>query len=249
MSPTVRSDSSVIAFCGRGLVRAHNEDNVAIDGEPLEHEKILHRELRGADDHLIVVADGMGGHVRGELASQVTVQTISDLWRRCRPHFEPIEATRAANRAVYHAMGNDPALRGMGATVVGAHINATKISWFNLGDSRGYVYRDNKLTQFTTDHVPRGTNSAAKNRNHTITQSIGGGYRLMDVWPAAGLLDVHKGDLFLFCTDGLTDAIPDELINQLLTHSKSLFDAVKEMLHVAEANGSPDNISLVLLQI
>jgi protein phosphatase len=230
------------------LVRAHNEDSVVIDGEPLQHERILRRELIGTEDHLIVVADGMGGHVRGEVASQVTVQTISDLWMSRRPHFEPIEATRAANRVVYDAMGKNPALRGMGATVVGAHISATTIAWFNLGDSRGYVFRDNVLTQFTTDHVPRGSTGAGRSRSHSITQSIGGGYSLMDVWPAAGLLDARKGDLFLFCTDGLTDAAPDELINQLLAHSKSSLEAVKALVRVAEENGAPDNISLVLLQ-
>jgi serine/threonine protein phosphatase PrpC len=249
MTPTNDLNNAVIAFCGRGLVRARNEDSVAVDGERLEHERIMYLELKAAEDHLIVLADGMGGHVRGELASEVTIQTISDLWRSRRSDFEPIEATRAANRAVYHAMGDNPALRGMGATVVGAHISATRIAWFNLGDSRGYVFRNSKLAQFTTDHVPRGMTGAGRNRSHSITQSIGGGYRLVDVWPAVGVLDVREGDLFLFCTDGLTDAVSDDFINQLLVRSKSLPEAAKEIIRVAEANGAPDNISLVLLQI
>jgi serine/threonine protein phosphatase PrpC len=146
-------------------------------------------------------------------------------------------------------MGNNPALRGMGAAVVGAHINAGKVAWFNVGDSRGYIFRDHKLTQFTTDHVPRGSTGLGRSRSHSITQSIGGGYSLIDVWPAAGLLDARKGDLFLFCTDGLTDAVPDEVISQLLVNSKSSLGVAKELLRVAEANGAPDNISLVLLQI
>ena len=137
----------------------------------------------------------------------------------------------------------------MGATVVGAHINATKVAWFNLGDSRGYVFRENELSQFTTDHVPRGNAGTGRGRSHSITQSIGGGYRLMDVWPATGFLNARKGDLFLFCTDGLTDAVPDELIYQVLAHSKSSIEAARALVQVAEENGAPDNISLVLLQI
>ena len=91
--------------------------------------------------------------------------------------------------------------------------------------------------------------AADRRRNHSITQSIGGAYSLMEVWPAAGLFDGRKGDLFLFCTDGLTDAVPDELINRVLAHSKSSLEAVKTLVQVAEENGAPDNISLVLLQI
>jgi protein phosphatase len=249
MNLTNAPNKVVMAFCGRGLVRAENEDSVAVDGQSLEHERILSLELNASQDHLIVVADGMGGHVRGELASQLTVQTISELWMNHRPNFEPIEAARAANQAVYHAMETNPTLRGMGSTLVGAHFNATKITWFNLGDSRGYVFRNNKLAQFTTDHVPRGATGPGRSRSHSITQSIGGAYRLVDVWPAVGLLDARKGDIFLFCTDGLTDAVSDELISQLFIVSRSLPEVVKELLRVAEANGAPDNISLVLLQI
>ncbi|WP_081421816.1 PP2C family protein-serine/threonine phosphatase [Tardiphaga robiniae] len=248
MNKPNESGIAFIAYSGRGLVRAHNEDCVSVDGEPLECERIQQRRLTEAEDHLIVVADGMGGHVRGELASQVTVQVIGNLWRSRRPHFEPIEATRAANRAIYDAMGNNPTLRGMGATVVGAHINSTRVTWFNLGDSRGYVFRGNGLTQFTTDHVPRGVTGTSRSRSHSITQSVGGGYNLIDVWPAAGVLDARRGDLFLFCTDGLTDAVPDEMINQLLACSKSLLDAAKALVRATEENGAPDNISLVLLQ-
>ena len=248
MNPTSESNNAVIAFCGRGLVRAGNEDRMAIDGVPLEHERMLRRDLDGAGDHLIIVADGMGGHVKGELASQLTVQTISDFWKNSRPHFEPVEAIRTANRVVYDAMGINPSLRGMGATVVGAHINANRIAWFNLGDSRGYVFRDNKLVQFTTDHVPRGATGVGKRRSHSITQSIGGGYSPIDVWPAIGVLEAREDDRFLFCTDGLTDAVPDALIHKTLAHSESLLDAASEMLRAAQTNGAPDNISLVLLK-
>src|SRR3954467_13813922 len=122
MSSGGEAKNAAIAFCGRGLVRAGNEDSIAVDGTPLEHEKMLRRELTGAEDHLIIVADGMGGHVKGELASQLTVQTISDFWKNSRPNFEPVEAARTANQAVYDAMRTNPSLRGMGATVVGAHI-------------------------------------------------------------------------------------------------------------------------------
>src|SRR5665213_2068874 len=184
--------SSVVAFCGRGIVREQNEENVAIDGEMIEHEEIYLRKFDPGVDHLVLVADGMGGYARGELASQITVEAIGDLWRSCRPDFEPIEASRVANRAVYEAMAGSPALKGMGATVVGAHVCSTKLTWFNLGDSRGYVFRDSTLRQFTIDHVPRGSTGKGRGRSHSITQSVGGGQNLIDVWPAAGLIDARK---------------------------------------------------------
>jgi serine/threonine protein phosphatase PrpC len=240
---------SVVAFCGRGIVREQNEDNIAIDGEALEHEKIHLLNFDLTVDHLVLVADGMGGHAKGELASQIAVQAIGSVWRSHRQYFAPIEATRAANRAVYEAMATNPVLRGMGATVVGAHICSRKIAWFNLGDSRGYVFRNNILKQFTTDHVPRGATGKGRARSHSITQSVGGGQSLIDVWPAAGVLDMRKHDVFLFCTDGLTDAVPDHSIGRLIEHSNSLLEGATQLIRLAEENGAPDNVSLVLIQV
>jgi protein phosphatase len=243
------AQSEAVAFSGRGAVRPHNEDSVAIDGQRLDQESVVRYPLNDDVDHLIVVADGMGGHARGELASQIAVRSIGEVWINGRPNFQPVEAARAANRAVYDAMADDPALRGMGATVVAAHVWAAKVMWCNVGDSRGYLLRDGELEQFTVDHVPVGGTGSGKGRSHIITQSIGGGYRQMDVWPAAGLLEVRKGDVFLLCTDGLTDPVADDLIKRLLLRSKTMTEAAASLIEAAEMNGSPDNVSLVLLKL
>jgi PPM family protein phosphatase len=120
------------------------------------------------------------------MASQIAVQAIGELWINDRLNFEPIEAARVANREVYEVMAGDPALRGMGTTVVAAHVRAAKVAWFNVGDSRGYLLRDGELKQFTVDHVPMGGTGAGKGRSHSITQSIGGG---IDRWTFGQLPD------------------------------------------------------------
>jgi PPM family protein phosphatase len=249
MNEREHAQSEAVAFSGRGAVRPHNEDSVAIDGQRLGQESVVRFPLNEDVDHLIVVADGMGGHARGELASQIAVRSIGEVWINRRPNFEPVEAARVANRAVYEAMADDPALRGMGATVVAVHVRAAKVMWFNVGDSRGYLLRDGELKQFTVDHVPMGGTGAGKGRSHSITQSIGGGYSQMEIWPAAGLLEVRKSDVFLLCTDGLTDPVSDDLIKRLLLQSRTMTEAAASLIEAAEMNGSPDNVSLVLVRL
>lgn len=230
------------------LEAIQNEDNVSIDGDLIVHEQFHVKKLSISEDHLVVVADGMGGHVKGELASKITVEAIASLWRRQRLRFESIEAIRSANRQTYDAMTANPNMRGMGATVVGAHVRRTALAWFNLGDSRGYVFRDKTLEQFTVDHVPRGATGAGRARTHSITQSVGGGRNLIEVWPAVGLVDIRENDLFLFCTDGLTDVVSDHLICSLIGQSTSLLHAAEALVGCAQENGAPDNISVVLFQ-
>ncbi|WP_339026761.1 protein phosphatase 2C domain-containing protein [Bradyrhizobium symbiodeficiens] len=248
MTPSNRS-VTLAAFCGRGAVREQNEDNVSVDGDLISHEDLLVRNLEISADHLVLIADGMGGHARGELASQIALQVIGDAWATRRAAFEPIEAIRAANRAVYDAMADDSALKGMGATIVGIHTSGTKLVWFNLGDSRGYIFRERALRQLTVDHVPRGGTGAARTRTHSVTQSVGGGRTVIDVWPAVGTIDPLQGDLLLLCSDGLTDAVSDRAISQVFEQRRSVSEMVSRLVDLVDQNGSPDNVSLALIQV
>jgi protein phosphatase len=248
MNLTKVKSLEVAAFCGKGNVRALNEDKILIDGILVESETPVHELLANNQDHLIVLADGMGGHARGEIASEIATKAIGGSWQSRRESFEPIEASRLANRAVYDAMQRDTDLRGMGTTVVGVHVGSSGVAWFNLGDSRGYLFRNRKLVQFTIDHVPRGATSAGRRRTHGITQSIGGGVAPIDVWPAVGRFLPQGDDLILLCTDGLTDVVMDGSIDKTLKEANTIIEAVKQLLQQAENAGAPDNISLALLR-
>lgn len=248
MTPRNRSVALAV-FCGRGSVREQNEDNVLVDGDLISHEYLFVRDLDAAADHLVLIADGMGGHVRGELASRIALEVVGGAWAKERATFEPIEAIRAANRAVYDAMAGDPTLKGMGATIVGFHASATKWVWFNLGDSRGYIFRDGSLRQLTVDHVPRGGTGKGRLRTHSVTQSIGGGRTLIDVWPAVGTVDPLQGDLLMVCSDGLTDAVSDQAICQVLEQAGSVSEMATRLVDLVDRNGSPDNLSLALMKI
>lgn len=234
-------------YSGRGLVRHKNEDAVAINGEPVSQEEVGRDFLDSRSDHLIVLADGMGGHVRGEFASQLTLTVLAAQWRRQGEAFEPLEATRAANGAVYDAMRENPELLGMGTTVVGLHIRQNTATWFNVGDSRLYLYRAGVLQQISVDHVPRGI-TAGGGRTHSITQSIGGSYRPLEIWPAMGTLELHRNDLLLACTDGLTDCVTDSQIAAACTELTPIENLVSQLVGTAEARGAPDNLSIVALR-
>jgi serine/threonine protein phosphatase PrpC len=208
---------------------------------------VQRRLLDGNSDHLIVVADGMGGHVRGEFASRLTSDALATHWRARRDEFEPIEATRAANRSVYDAMQENHELLGMGATVVGMHIRQDSLVWFNVGDSRLYLFRTGGLKQLSVDHVPRGATAPVR-RNHNITQSIGGAYRPLEVWPAMGTLELRAQDLLLCCTDGLTDCVTDTQIASACAQEISVDELVSQLVVATEAGGAADNFSVVALR-
>ena len=248
MSGAILQQCRLVAFCGRGHVRPDNEDAVAIDGARLPEEAIQERALEGMS-HLAMVADGMGGHALGEIASGLAVATISEAWASSPPGFDIIAAVKKANQAIYDAMSGE-GRRGMGATVAGVQIEGAVANWFNLGDSRVYLHRAGVLTQLSIDHVPQSdTSPKTGGRSHLITRSLGGGYSFRDVWPASGRQDLEPGDLFLLCSDGLTDVVGDHEIAKAIRGHGSPANAVDALVNGVLSAGAPDNFSIALLQV
>jgi serine/threonine protein phosphatase PrpC len=250
------SSIEMIGLTDTGMVREHNEDCFLIVPE----------------SGVAILADGMGGHLAGEVASAMAVdQVIHHLLqafvdtrkdRRRSPKGQSlesdalVEAIKTANSAIHSASVAKPEQAGMGTTVVAVVFNDNRLTVAHVGDSRLYCYRNGMLTQVTEDHsmvqelLRRGliTPEEARtsvNRN-LVTRALG-------VDPAVEV-DVteqtfESGDIYLLCSDGLNDVLTDEDIAAKLGESGGdLGAAAKQMIGEVNARGGPDNVSIVLIR-
>ena len=241
----------------KGSVRGTNEDRCS------------------ADDWLLVVADGMGGHQAGEVASEITVSTIrnactpapvgdgrSDL---AHPHLSDlVKAVVDANSAIVRASLEDPAKQGMGTTVTALSVivdptdseTPFALGLVNVGDSRAYVLRRGRLRQVSRDHsfvqdlVDQGQITKEEARNHPrrniVTRALG---IEPDVRVDSAKLPLIKGDRFLLCSDGLVDEIDDEHIEQILKQHTETQTAADALLQAANDNGGRDNITVIVSDV
>ena len=205
-------------------------------------------ELPG-DAAWALVCDGMGGARGGREASQCACSVIErcfqEQYSQCIPGEEETflkKALLSANRYVFQKALREESLAGMGTTAVCALVRGGKAYLSHAGDSRAYLYRDGKLAQLTHDHsyvqelVDCGT---------IITRALGVDYRLEPEFTTVAL---QAGDVLLLCTDGLTNAVPMEQLEQLL-RSESFYDLPDALIRTANENGGPDNITALLVGI
>lgn len=227
------------------------------------------------DIGLFIVADGMGGHVAGEVASRVAVESIAafiqetagaDKNRTWPFPFEPrlsLEANRLkaafrlANRRIAATIADSQDLRGMATTASAILHGPTHSCVVHIGDSRVYRMRGGELTQLTHDHswveeqVRAGTLTPAAARQHpwrnVVTRALSGGDD-----PDIDVVEIDPlpGDRYLLCSDGLFGVVPDEQIGALVgDRSASLEDICGRLIDAANAAGGPDNITAMLLQV
>ncbi|MGC4028156.1 MAG: Stp1/IreP family PP2C-type Ser/Thr phosphatase [Steroidobacteraceae bacterium] len=239
-----------------GRVREHNEDTIACDSEL----------------GLLVLADGMGGYNAGEVASGIAVKTIVNLVRESleqqdlslddrssglsRTGIILRDAIHRANKIIFQTARSQPNCEGMGTTVVAALFYDNRISIAHVGDSRLYRLRGGQIEQLTLDHsllqelVDRGFYSPeeaqrASNKNY-VTRALG-----VDTNVEVELQEqpVHKGDLFLLCSDGLSDMVEDDDMGiTVSTFGSNLNTVAQHLVQLANENGGKDNISVVLAQ-
>lgn len=217
-----------------GQVRTHNEDAI----------------LCCPALHVWAVADGMGGHEYGEVASALALQALETA---CAAGEDLVEAVNAANRAVLAAA--EQRGRGMGTTLVAAQFTESdfKVAW--IGDSRAYRISAAYIEQLTHDHswvqamVDAGELSREDARHHpqrnVIFQCLGRGDQRLDVGLVSGSLGTHE--LLLLCSDGLTGELLDEQIQQLCTSADTLEAVVEQLIALANQMGGRDNISCIVL--
>lgn len=208
---------------------------------------------------LFVVADGMGGHIGGEIASASTVDRLKPIAESGKVTSKSIEKalSRAVKDIASHPETTD---EGTGTTVTGVFLEIldADVHWvtLNIGDSRVYLVRDGAIVQITTDHsvvqelVASGRLSPEEAENHpygnVITRAVGPSE---SVTPDYVRLDVVDGDRFVICSDGLTKELTDYGIQHFLREHADPADAVTAMLEAALENGGRDNISIIVLDV
>ena len=240
-----------------GLVRPHNEDAITINPQ----------------SGFAVLADGMGGYNAGEVASGIAVTVTSQLLEEelrlfqqeqaeSRPlqsrniHQTLDEAIHRANDAILAAAAAEPQYQGMGTTIVAAVLHHDKITVAHVGDSRAYRFRNGELAQITRDHsllqeqIDAGIISPewapyAQNRN-LVTRALG-------VAPVMEV-EIHHyssepGDIYLLCSDGMSDMLLAEEIGEILVrHQSNLEAACSALIQKSNDNGGCDNISVILIR-
>lgn len=207
---------------------------------------------------LWAVADGMGGHRGGEVASELAVRSLSANYGHNGRDLDALfAAANEANAAVNDAARQDPDLRGMGTTLVAiALTDDDELAYVNIGDSRIYLFRDGELSRLTEDHslveemVREGTITPEEARSHprrnVVTRALG-----ID---AAARFDgntivPYTGDRYVLCSDGLFNEVDDERIASVLRRLDDPADAASELVRLANEGGGRDNITVVVVDV
>ena len=223
----------------QGLVRSSNQDSLLVD------------------QGVYGVADGMGGHKGGETASRVAVQVVKNALRGKKAEKRALEvAVEAANRRIFDMARHDSALNGMGTTLTLLWEAEKCVHLCHVGDSRAYLLRGGEFRQITDDHslvaelLRNNMISPDAARTHpyrnVITRAVG-----VDPVVTADIFthDTQEDDLWLICSDGLTNMVPDETLASVLKEADSDETAADELLALALEKGGTDNITFVLCRI
>lgn len=226
-----------------GRVRAHNEDSFAIL----------------ADRGLFLVADGMGGHNAGEVASRLAIETLIEYFdparlRQMRGHDEEthhslVAGLHAANQAVMDAANKESSYRGMGCTLVACYLDGKTLHVCHAGDARCYVVDHDSINQITTDHTGvacllQGEGTQSRLQRQVVTMAIGFPFQ-QD--PEYHRLSLKPEQQVLLCSDGLWSMVTDAELQTILITSPSPEEACSTLIAAANAAGGRDNITAVVV--
>jgi PPM family protein phosphatase len=211
--------------------------------------------------NLFAVADGMGGHVGGEVAARVAVETLEQAFERAPTTGGLYEAFSEANTAVWRESLANEDLRGMGTTLtalalVGGGDGKDVLALANVGDSRAYVFSDEQMVQVTNDHslaeerMRHGeiteAEAAVHPQRHILTRALGVSSEVeTDMWE----LHLRSGDRVLLCSDGLSNEVDPHEMSQVLDAVADPGEAAQRLVDVANANGGSDNITVVIVDV
>src|SRR6266446_1149024 len=256
-----------------GRVRRGNEDNFLVlelsqqttwtgsDGKAAPKE--LSQFELGEKGLVLVVSDGMGGALAGDVASRMAVDSVREMIMGgnsedgCDPEAPLVEclkhATVFANHAIHNRSQEDSRCAGMGATFTGAAIHGDFLDLVQVGDSRGYIIRKDQIRLATKDQslvqqlVDVGQISEAEAETHmfrnVILQALGAQNELT---PATARIQIRRGDMLLLCSDGLSGKLRNEEIRQIVADAENLGAACDALIAEANNRGGEDNITVVL---
>jgi protein phosphatase len=220
-----------------GRVRSNNEDAIGVSGTS-EFPLTSWTGALSATDGWTLVADGMGGHAAGEVASHLAVELLRPVLPSLQNDGDIMLALHAANDALFETMVRHPSFLGMGTTVVGALFRKDHALVFNVGDSRAYLHQDGALTKLTVDDVVGG---------NQLTQCLGGIDPQACIVPHVRLVPLSPGAQLLLCSDGLTDMLTDEQIAAKLGERGDM--SVDALVSRALEAGGQDNLSTALITV
>ncbi|HBA04713.1 MAG TPA: Stp1/IreP family PP2C-type Ser/Thr phosphatase [Clostridium sp.] len=226
-----------------GNKRTFNEDSVGYYEEE--------------DFGIFVIADGMGGHNAGEVASRIAIDTIIEYvinHKKDRSEEEILnEAILSANRKIYRESLLNESCNGMGTTLVGAFVRGNNLTMVNIGDSRGYILKDGQLVKVTKDHslvqelLDNGTITNEEAKNHpnknVITRALGTNPVVTADYYS---LDIRGVSKILLCSDGLTNEVSEEDIFRVLQGYNG--NQCMELINMSKKNGGRDNISIIIFK-
>ena len=223
----------------RGLVRANNEDSVY------------------AGARLLALADGMGGHAAGEVASQLVIAALAHL-DDDEPGGDLLskldEAVREGNSAIAAHVEMEPELDGMGTTLTAILFAGNRLGLVHIGDSRGYLLRDGELTQITKDDtfvqtlVDEGRITAEEAHSHPQRSLIMRALTGHEVEPTLIMREAREGDRYLLCSDGLSDPVSHETILEALKIA-DVAESADRLIELALRGGGPDNVTVVVADV
>ena len=236
---SISSPTTVVHFAALsdpGQTRSHNEDSLVCCPQ----------------FHRWAVADGMGGHQRGEVASTLALEVL----RQQVDQGDALpEAVAAAHAAILAAGAADPASQGMGTTLVAATLQGNAFTLVWVGDSRAYRISMEHIEQLSSDHswvqeqVEAGAMSSVEARQHprrnVITQCLGQAQD--EPQPGVRVVELQPGEILLLCSDGLTGELSDEQILQQSAAAETLDGLVSQLIRCANQSGGRDNISCIVL--
>jgi len=233
----------------QGKVRRLNEDAGGVYLHPKGH-------------YLAVVADGMGGHKAGDVASTMAVNKIQQLWKEAPEITKPVEAEKwllssieEINLEIHQHADENPEREGMGTTIVVAICTEEFVTLGNVGDSRGYIVAENHIKQVTEDHsfvnalVQSGEISKSDAEHHPrknlLLKSLGSKGLIQ---PSISTITIEEDSIVLLCSDGLSNKIQEQEILDILSLSDSLELRATQLIKIANDNGGEDNITLAMVQ-
>ena len=238
------------ATTDRGI-RDANEDRVLVAGVILDKGDV---DGMAKSCLLAVVCDGVGGEAFGAKAAQLAVETISK-FPHITTHDEALDAVEKINAAILTAQGKDEAHSRMACTVAGISVYEDNVVIFNVGDSKVYRFRTPYIAQLSVDHtyakeameagVISDINQLTKKNQHRITRCMGE----KEAWkPDIHQSQFREGDIYLLCSDGLSDVVDEEELEKILFQSASPETKCKQLLALAMTLNSQDNISIIILE-
>ncbi len=211
-----------------------------------------------AECNFFALADGMGGHRAGEIAAREAINRLCKEVRRLHGskgsfgEEDLSEIIQTTNRWVYELATRDPALKGMGTTLCCTHLYQDRLLYAHVGDSRIYQLREGRLVRLTKDHslAEQLRRESSQKRpfphKNIITRAVG---TSRNVEPEVASLTIQPGDWYLLCSDGISDPVPDQEIEQILLHSRSAAEATETLLFEAMRRGGSDNSTALALRL